>query len=343
MANYSDLTASIIQQAHERETAVPLLNEFCRSRFFFQPQPTNRVCLFFHGFTAAPYQFVPMAETFFKAGYNVLVPLLPGHGQAGQWSRTNPPPLPTDPKVYQRFALHWLETAQALGGQVIVGGLSGGGTLTAWLALERPQAIYRSLLFAAYLSSSSKLVDLFVKSSGSYFEWVTETATPLAATGYSGFQFPALRTLLTIGQEILHRAKTQKTAPMLIVSSESDIAVGNFDHKALFEQALPRQSITWYNCFSRALAIPHTMMTRQEGNQWENLLNVMAKAFVESNLTWAEVEEIGYRMTEGKPFNQVVAELKLTDRASRDMPAMMTMVDKRAIAIARNPSAEKED
>jgi carboxylesterase len=63
----------------------------------------------------------------------------------------------------------------------------------------------------------------------------------------------------------------------------------------------------------------------------------MTKAYIESDLTWAEVEEIGYRMTRGKTFDMAVSELNLTAKVSRDMPAMMTMVDKRAIAISRNP------
>ncbi|UBF24976.1 alpha/beta fold hydrolase [Kovacikia minuta CCNUW1] len=340
MFNYSDTAMAIAQQAKMREDALPLLNQSCRSRFFFQPKPTKRVCLFFHGFTAGPYQFVPMAEAFFRAGYNVLIPLLPGHGQAGNWNRNNPPPLPTDPKIYQQFGLQWLELAQTLGEEVIIGGLSAGGTLTAWLALERPQAIYRALLFAAYLSSSSKVVDLFVRSFDTYFEWqagkTPSTQTPLAVGGYSGFSVAGLRTFLNMGQDILKRAQRQPTPPLFIVSSESDIAVGNMDHKALFENALHRQPLTWYQRFDRTLAIPHTMMTKTEGNRWENLLNVMAKAFVESNLTWAEVEEIGYRMGNGRTFDQVVAELGWQQKVSRDMPAMMTMVDKRAIAIARS-------
>ncbi|MGA7934647.1 MAG: alpha/beta hydrolase, partial [Kovacikia sp.] len=77
MVNYSEKTVAIAEQAKAREDKLPLLNQSCRSRFFFQPQPTKRVCLFFHGFTAGPYQFVPMGEAFFRAGYNVLVPLLP--------------------------------------------------------------------------------------------------------------------------------------------------------------------------------------------------------------------------------------------------------------------------
>ncbi|MBC7970330.1 MAG: alpha/beta fold hydrolase [Verrucomicrobia bacterium] len=338
MSNYSNTIASIVQQAKTREASLPLLNESCRSQFFFQPKLPKRVCLFFHGFTAAPYQFAPMADTFFKAGYNVLVPLLPGHGQAGNWSRKNPPPLPTDPKVYQQFALQWLEQAQMLGEEVIIGGLSAGGTLAAWLALERPQAIYRAILFAAYLGSSSKVLDLFIKKIDTYFEWTVTDTNPSKGSGYNGFTVPALRLFLNLGQDLLKRSERQPTPPLFILTSESDLATGSFDHKALFENVLPRQPLTWYNAFSRELAVPHTMMTVAEGNRWASLLPIMTKAFVESSLTWAEVQEIGYRMTQGKTFPSVVAELGLAAKASSAMPAMMTMVDKRTIAINRNPS-----
>ncbi len=344
MSDYSSTIASIVQRTAAREKTLPLLSEGCRSRFFFHPQPTGRVCLFFHGFTSAPHQFIPMAQAFFRAGYNVMVPLMPGHGQSGNWSRNNPPPLPTHLSDYQDFAMYWLQIAQSLGTEVVVGGLSGGGTLTAWLATQCPRAIDRTLLFAPYLSSSNRVIDLFVKSFEGYFEWAkvdVSEALPSNAGGYVGFALPALRVFLTMGQLVLQAARSQVTPPMLIISSECDQAVGNYDHQALFESAIQRQPFTWKHCFSRALAIPHTMMTKVEGNQWENLLNVMAKAFVQSNLTWAEVEEIGYRMTRGKTFNAVVAELGLQSRVSPDMPAMMTMVDKRAIVEARNPSRNR--
>lgn len=85
------------------------------------------------------------------------------------------------------------------------------------------------------------------------------------------------------------------------------------------------------------------MMTVAEGNQSAELLYLMAKAYVESDLTWAEVEEIGFRMTQGKTFPSIVAELGVVDRAGPDLPAMMTMVDKAAIIQARNPSAMADD
>ena len=82
------------------------------------------------------------------------------------------------------------------------------------------------------------------------------------------------------------------------------------------------------------------MMTELEGNRYQNLLNVMIQAFVESNLTWAEVEEIAYRMTKNRTFNAVVAELGWQAKCSKDMPAMITMVDKWSIAVKRGQAGQ---
>jgi carboxylesterase len=168
--NYAIAAQDIVREAKIREDSLPVRSGACRSVFFLQPQPTKKVFVFFHGFTACPYQFIPMEKALAQAGYNVLIPLMPGHGQAGDWNRNQPPPLPTNPQLYQQFSLLWLQKAQGLGEEVIVGGLSGGSTLAAWLALERPQQIDRALFFAPYLSSGSLVIDLFVRRSKSYFK-----------------------------------------------------------------------------------------------------------------------------------------------------------------------------
>jgi hypothetical protein len=61
----------------------------------------------------------------------------------------------------------------------------------------------------------------------------------------------------------------------------------------LFETVLNYQPKSWYYCFDKELDIPHTMMTKLEGNNHLHLLINLAKAYVESDLTWAEVEEKG--------------------------------------------------
>lgn len=338
--SYTATTNLLTQGTKVKENRLPLRNEGCRSQFFIQPKRAAKVLLFFHGFTAAPYQFATMGEAFRKAGYTVLIPLLPGHGQAGSWNATTPPPLPNDSDAYKQFGLYWLQQARSLGDQVVVGGLSGGGTLAGWLAQERPQDIDRALLFAPYLSSSNKMLDLFISVANSYVKW--QIPPEAQVVGYDGFQMTALRTLLRLGGEVLDRSGRQNSAPMFIVSTEVDRAVNNDDHRTLFNNILKRQPKSWYHIFDRVLNIPHTMMTKFEGNNWENLLNVMAKAYVQSDLTWAEVEEIAYRMTMGKTFPQVIAELNLQAKASPDMPAMITMVDKREIVIKRNPNASSD-
>jgi dienelactone hydrolase len=289
---------------------------------FFQPNPSPKVCLFFHGFTAGPYQFEPLGEALFQAGYNVLVPLQPGHGVAGNWDGNNPPPLPEDPQVYQQFALDWVEKAKLLGKQLIIGGYSTGGTLAAWLAQEHPQHIEKTLLFAPYLSGTNKLVDWLIEILPFYYEWLNKDNP--GNFGYDGFPIPALRFLLDMGQQILDQAKNTPATPMLIISSEGDRATNFHEHKELFESVLKHQPKSWYYCFDKALKIPHTMMTEPEGNHYLNLLITLAKAFIDSEVTWADIEEISYQVRQGKPFNAAVDQLNLNQQVSPDLSVIMS-------------------
>lgn len=343
MADYVTLKRVLEHGIKQQEARYGLMDEALHTRVWLQSQPTDRVCLFFHGFTAGPYQMEPIGQHFYRAGYNVVAPLLPGHGRAGTWSKDNPPPLPTDPEVYQKFGLQWLNLVSLLGDRVVVGGLSGGGTLASWLALEKPAQIDRAILCAPYLSASSKVIDLFVKKVDTYFAWATApkqivapaTAVQAPPLGYPGFATPALRAVLELGQLCQQRVKQSPIAPTFTISSESDRAVSNFDHRHFFTAALNHQPTSWHVLFNKVLDIPHTMMTAQEGNRYQHLLNVMIQAFVESDLTWAEVEEIAYRMTKNRTFNAVVADLGWQAKSAKDMPAMMTMVDKWAIVVKR--------
>ena len=91
------------------------------------------------------------------------------------------------------------------------------------------------------------------------------------------------------------------------------------DHEILFEAVLKLQPKSWYHRFAKNLNIPHNMMTKAEGDEHLDLLIAIAKAYVESDLTWAEVEEIGDRMSQGYSFNSVVNELNLSHRVSPNL------------------------
>jgi len=329
MPKYSNKLLAIARETQASESQLPLMAQTSGSQFLLQ-QNSDKVCLFFHGFTAIPEQFAIIGKAFYQAGYHVLIPLLPGHGIAGEWNRDNPPPLPEDQQVYQDFGLHWLEIACSIGKKITIGGLSGGSTLAAWLALERPEQIDKALIFAPYLSGSNKVVDLFVKIFNIYFEWRHDPQ--VVSFGYDGFAMPALRLFLDLGTEILEKAKsekvqTQKPAPMLIVSSESDRAVGNREHEKLFHQVIQYQPKSWYVCFDDVLDIPHNMMTQAEGNEHVDLLISLAKAYTSSNVTWAEMVELSDRIKHGDTFETAVAQLNLRGRIAPEMAAMMSIIN----------------
>lgn len=324
-SRYSTFANNLIQKIKAYEDSLPLRDETCRSRFLLHPSPTSKVCLFFHGFTATPEQFLTIGEAFFQAGYNVLIPLLPGHGIAGDWNKDHPPPLPEEQQIYKDFGIYWLQMSQELGDKVVIGGLSGGSTLCAWLALERAVQIDRALLFAPYLSGSNMLVDLVVRSFNIYFEWQTKPG--LADFGYDGFLMPALRLFLNMGKDIFEMAKNRYAAPMFIISSASDLAVGSEEHEDLFKTVIQHQPKSWYYCFSRVWDIQHNMMTEAEGNEHVDLVIAIAKAYIESDVTWDEVEKMRHLMQQGYSFQNAVDQLDLGNRVSPDLVIMLTMAD----------------
>ena len=329
MHNYSATTATIIEQAVNLEQTLPIKNKSCASKFFFQPNPTQKVCLFFHGFTAGPYQFEPLGKRLFEAGYNVLIPLQPGHGVAGNFDGDNPPPLPLEREVYLKYAISWLRIAQKLGNKVIVGGLSSGGTLAAWLTLEFSQEIEKTILFSPYLSSKNAVVDFAVEVLPIYYEWFNKDNP--GNFGYNGFEVPALRLFLDMGQEILDKVKNNPSPPMFIVTSESDAVVDRSDLKSLFESVIEKQPKSWYFCFEKLFDIPHTMMTELEGNNYVSLLNTVAKAYLESDITWNQVLEIGNGILQGRNFETAVNKLGLIDKVSSDLSVMLSAMDKEVI------------
>ncbi len=329
MHDYSATTTAIINQAVDLEQTLTIKNEACGSKFFFHPHPTPKVCLFFHGFTAGPYQFEPLGKALFAEGYNVMIPLQPGHGVAGNFDRENPPPLPLEREVYQEYALSWLRIAQKLGDRIIVGGLSSGGTLAAWLALEYYQEIEKTLLFSPYLSSKNAVVDFVVEVLPIYYEWLNKDNP--GNFGYNGFQIPALRIFLDMGQEILDRVKNNPSSPIFIVTSESDAVVDRSDLKKLFESVIKKQPKSWYFCFDKLFDIPHTMMTELEGNNYVGLLNTLVKAYLESDITWNEVLTIGNKILQGKNFDAAVKYLDLTGKVSPDLSVLLSVMDKKAI------------
>jgi len=100
---------------------------------FSSPSDGDAGVLVVHGFTGNPGSMRGLAEAFAAAGFSVELPLLPGHGTS------------VDDMIPTRWE-DWSGAAEAaytelasLCGEVVVAGLSMGGTITAWLAARHPE------------------------------------------------------------------------------------------------------------------------------------------------------------------------------------------------------------
>jgi esterase/lipase len=339
MSDYLKITLGIVHHAKTFEDSLPLRNPACRSKFYFHPHTTEKVFIFFHGFTAGPYQFEPMGKALFAEGYNVIIPLMPGHGQAGNWDKKNPPPLPTEPAIYQQFALDWLTIAKTFGKEVIIGGLSGGATLAAWLSMERHQDISKAILFAPFLSSSNTLVDVFVEVLPFYFEWLNKDNP--GNFGYEGFRIPALRVFLEMGQNVLEKVPHHPSAPMFIIHSADDPVIDSNEVRQFFNALLMQQPKSWYHCLDKALNIPHTMMTKPEGNNYPNLLISLVKAYVDSDITWNKLIEIGYQILLGNTFDNAVNIVNSTQKVDPNVSILLTVMDNQMIIDGHNTKLHK--
>ena len=114
--------------------------------FLTHGEMTDRVVLWFHGYTDSPNQFAHLGQLCYERGWNVLVPRMPHHG-------LNDPMTPDtallNAEMLARSADEAMDIAAGLGKQVTVGGLSMGGVIAAWLAQQRREVDLAILLAPA--------------------------------------------------------------------------------------------------------------------------------------------------------------------------------------------------
>jgi len=120
--------------AMERREAGQDLLPVCRSKLLDHGARVERAIVLFHGYTNCPEMFEKLGETLFAAGYNVLIPLAPEHGETDREHSTLSDLTAEELIAYGDEAV---DVAAGLGDEVTVLGLSGGGVVAAYLAQFR--------------------------------------------------------------------------------------------------------------------------------------------------------------------------------------------------------------
>jgi len=123
-----------IEAIQAAEAQIPNLSPECGTQLLTHGDKVANVIVFLHGFTSCPDQFAQLGEQYYNQGYNVYIPRQPRHGlQAYEGT----PLKGLTAEELATFGTQTADIAQGLGEHVVVAGLSGGGSITTWLAQVR--------------------------------------------------------------------------------------------------------------------------------------------------------------------------------------------------------------
>lgn len=194
-------------------------------------EKTARSIVLYHGLTACPYQYHELAQQYFDAGYNVLVPLLPYHGYADRTSNAL-----ADLTAENLLAVldPTADMAVGLGAHVTLAGLSlggnvaaAGGQLRSDVYLAAPMSPAFGLRFAPNFLTPA-LTRVILGLPDLYIWWdPIHKADFQAESGYPGFSLHALGQIFRLGLSL--RETAQSTPPaaanLLMITNWGDPAI----------------------------------------------------------------------------------------------------------------------
>lgn len=185
------------------------LQKGCEPTRFSPPAnvPYRGVVILFHGFTACPQQYFELSPRLAAEGYEVLLPLLPGHGHVPQRNGStivdDVSDLPTGATKarYADIGRQMNDIARASTGTRVMGGLSLGGAVATAAIGAAPglyaRALLLSPLFAIPGVSGTALKAANVLTPTRRTGWgegcLTERTQPNPRAGICEFQFNQVR------------------------------------------------------------------------------------------------------------------------------------------------------
>jgi len=206
----------------------PEVKDGNEARIYLQKNPTDQVVILLHGLSDSPHYVSAIGESFFKAGANVIIPLMPAHGLK------DPDEAMEDCRLDAKWKLEIdtaVEIARLLGGKISLGGFSSGGAVCYNKVLRDSNLITGGLfLFAA-------AIDVKLRHELRLVQFVTRLAQrtdgEIKGCGMDPFKYPKLPLFaaLELGQIISENLKLSKG---LRINQPVFVAHGIHDKTAKF-------------------------------------------------------------------------------------------------------------
>ena len=260
----------------------PDINPTCHSIIIDAGHKQAQSVVLLHGFTSCPGQWLTVAKAYAAAGYNVVIPRLPGHGYA---DRLTSAPSDVTPQELAATTDEAINLAAALGDRVTVVGLSAGGSLAAWAAAHRndvaeadviaplmlPKAI-PEIAVAPIARLAGHIPDIYLWWDGDKKE---KLATPPYA--YPRYSLRSLGAFLALGRNAQHDVtRTTPLDRLLVITNANDGAVSNDPLVGFKEHMRPVTKIVDQYEFPGAEQFKHDVVT-VDGENAKHISEIYAK------------------------------------------------------------------
>lgn len=194
--------------------------------------------ILFHGYSACPQQYEQLSEILSNKGFNVFVPLIPGHGKEPKLidgkiiDQSENLPNVKNTIIYEDFSKEMGSLLKNESGTRIVAGLSVGGAIAAKAMITNPDIYDRGLLMAPFFNAAGP-ISILLPALGAVIpnkshSWGSdcEIERKFGRAGYCNFKLTNIAAVRKFGLDTLKDvSKIQK--PVQIVGVEKDPAASN--------------------------------------------------------------------------------------------------------------------
>jgi pimeloyl-ACP methyl ester carboxylesterase len=268
------------------------IHPLSRTRLWSHGAKTQGAILYLHGYTDSLQQFAALGDALFGRGYNVFAPRLPYHGFKDRMTSEHS-------RLTANEIVDWTNTAtdiaKGLGDALTVIGLSLGGVLATWVAVNRSDVDRVLIISPAYGTSIipsiiTVPVATLVNWLPNRFIWWDSRAREHAGFEYTYPRF-STRTLaqaFLLGNELLQQARAQPPASRTVwmITNANDFDISNA-LCAEFVNAWRAHNTNqvWTYEFPRELGIPHDIMDPAEPGMKPEIVYPRLIEIVEQDLS----------------------------------------------------------
>ncbi len=268
VVSYDEALARV--KAMQEQDNQDLTHDVCITKLYTHGVQTEHVVVLLHGFTTCPQQFDELGKRYYEAGHNVFIPRIPHHGLSDRLTNAL---VNLTADGFAAFGDKVIDIAHGLGKKVTVMGLSGSGTLVAWLAQNRGDVDFAfpvaPLLGLAFVPPSfTKLFERIALLLPNFYMWWdprTKADNPFSIYyAYPGYPSRALMEIIRLGMITRAQAKKSPAAAknILMVLNDAEPAVSNAEALKLLKswQKHGKGNLSEVH-FEKDMKLPHDIIT----------------------------------------------------------------------------------